>query len=113
MGDDDPDRIDEHNVHCDCLFFRKYYLPCRHIFLADCKYEILTEDVFGVIFENSGFEVYEGADGSLDRGDICAPTRRALTPKETLEMIRSRYYEIEKAYNINIECERREASGVE
>ncbi|KAK9427748.1 hypothetical protein V1505DRAFT_358484 [Lipomyces doorenjongii] len=74
----------------------KYYLPCRHIFLADCTYEILTEDVFVVIFENSGFEVYEAADGSLDRGDIGAPTRRALTPKETLEMLRSRYYEIEK-----------------
>ncbi|KAK9353588.1 hypothetical protein V1523DRAFT_396335 [Lipomyces doorenjongii] len=75
----------------------KYYLPCRHIFLADCTYEILTEDFFVVIFENSGFEVYEAADGSLDRGDIGAPPRRALTPKETLEMLRSRYYEIEKS----------------
>ncbi|KAK9319312.1 hypothetical protein V1517DRAFT_332998 [Lipomyces orientalis] len=63
MRDDDSDRIDEDNVQCDCLFFRKYYLPCRHILLADRTYEILTEDHwnnFGVMFENRGFDVYEG-----------------------------------------------------
>ncbi|KAJ8098933.1 hypothetical protein POJ06DRAFT_292611 [Lipomyces tetrasporus] len=107
MGDDDPDRIDEDNVQCDCLFFRKYYLPCRHIFLADRTYEILTEDHwndFVVMFANRGFDVAapvcnsHGHEPSRegDRGDIGAPTRRALTLKKTLERLRSRYYELEE-----------------
>ncbi|KAK9361782.1 hypothetical protein V1504DRAFT_439398 [Lipomyces starkeyi] len=138
IGDDDPDRIDEDNVLWDCPFFRKYY----HIFLADRTHEILTEDHwknFVVMFENRGFEVYEGRGQEParegDRGDIGAPARRALTLKETLERLRSRYYELEEAidpeqrentmnsslayhckgttYIINVERERREAGGEE
>ncbi|KAK9481999.1 hypothetical protein V1527DRAFT_477776 [Lipomyces starkeyi] len=88
MRDDDSDRIDEHNVQCDCLLFRKYYLPCRHILLADRTYEILTEDPwnnFVVMFENRGFDVYEGRGQEParegDRGEMGAPARRALTLK--------------------------------
>ncbi|KAJ8098091.1 hypothetical protein POJ06DRAFT_258515, partial [Lipomyces tetrasporus] len=56
---------------------------------------ILTEDHwndFVVMFANRGFEVYEGhgrePSREGDRGDIGAPTRRALTLKETLERLR-------------------------
>ncbi|KAK9327796.1 hypothetical protein V1520DRAFT_28028 [Lipomyces starkeyi] len=103
MGDEDPDRIDEDKVQCDCLFFRKYYLPCRHIILADRTDEILTEDHwnnFVVMLENRGFDVYEGRGQEParegDRGDIGAPARRALTFKETLERLLSRYYELKE-----------------
>ncbi|KAK9326702.1 hypothetical protein V1520DRAFT_394349 [Lipomyces starkeyi] len=139
-GDDDPDRIHEHNVLCDCLFFRKYYLPCRHIFLADRTYEILTEDHwnnFVLMFEN-GRGQEPAREG--DRGDICAPARRALTLKETLERLRILEEGIDpeeredtlnlwleslqrasanflteegSTYIINVERERREAGGEE
>ncbi|KAK9327144.1 hypothetical protein V1520DRAFT_372265 [Lipomyces starkeyi] len=66
-------------------------------------YEILTEDHwnnFVFMFENRGFDVYEGRGQEParegDRGDIGAPARRALTLKETLERLRSRYYELRR-----------------
>ncbi|KAK9327670.1 hypothetical protein V1520DRAFT_371876 [Lipomyces starkeyi] len=99
----DPATIRRRQVQCDCLFFRKYYLPCRDIFLAGRTYEILTEDHcnnFVVMLENRCFEVYEGR-GQMparegDRGDIGAPARRALTLKETFERLRSRSYQLEE-----------------
>ncbi|KAK9233853.1 hypothetical protein V1525DRAFT_392049 [Lipomyces kononenkoae] len=42
-GDEDIDLNDGNDVQCDCIFFRKYFLPCRHIFLANATSDILTE----------------------------------------------------------------------
>ncbi|KAK9430936.1 hypothetical protein V1505DRAFT_278078, partial [Lipomyces doorenjongii] len=99
----EPDFIDPNNVECDCTFYRQYLLPCRHIFLADVHYGILTPDhweTYSFMFDESGFEVYESVtneyihNGIYD--EIGAPERRALTCKEILESLRTRYYELEE-----------------
>lgn len=38
----DPREFDSEETFCDCLFFRQYQLPCRHLFQVD----ILTGKVF-------------------------------------------------------------------
>jgi hypothetical protein len=51
-------------AECDCQFFARYLLPCRHIFHQHMfgQTKILTENMwhsFQIMFEESGFEVYE------------------------------------------------------
>ncbi|KAK9364564.1 hypothetical protein V1509DRAFT_572730 [Lipomyces kononenkoae] len=98
-----PRFVDPNNVECACSFYRKYLLPCRHIFLSDLLYDVLTPEhwqMYSFMFEESGFEVYEAVtkeyvqDGIYD--EIGAPERRALGCKEILENLRSRYYELEE-----------------
>ncbi|KAK9349806.1 hypothetical protein V1523DRAFT_356425 [Lipomyces doorenjongii] len=103
MTEEEPDYIDPNNVTCDCLFFRKYFLPCRHIFLSDMSYDILTREQwqdFAFMFEDSGYEIYEGRGreylGDGIRQEIGAPDRRTLTFKELLERLRTRYYELDE-----------------
>ncbi|KAK9242116.1 hypothetical protein V1506DRAFT_572398 [Lipomyces tetrasporus] len=92
IGGDEPDRIEEDNVQCDLVFSS-----------GNRTYEILTEDHwnnFVVMFENRGFDVYEGCGQKpaqeKDRDEMGAPARRALTLKETIERLRSCYYELEE-----------------
>ncbi|KAK9243328.1 hypothetical protein V1506DRAFT_523762 [Lipomyces tetrasporus] len=97
MTEEEPEYIDPNNVRYDCLFFRKYLLP---FFLSDMTYDILTREQwqdFAFIFEDSGYEIYEclGREYLEDgiRQEISAPDRRALTFKELLERLRTRYYQ--------------------
>ncbi|RHZ68380.1 hypothetical protein Glove_295g19 [Diversispora epigaea] len=51
------------SVNCYCSFYRRYLLPCRHIFHEQMygATKLLTSDIwtkFQRIFEESGFEVY-------------------------------------------------------
>ena len=52
------------SVNCDCLFFRCYLLPCRHVFhehMYGVK-RLLSVDAweqFQQMFEETGFEVYQ------------------------------------------------------
>ena len=47
---------------CDCLFFRKFFVPCRHLLQRDMLYDHLTSNDwknYSEMFEDSGMEVYE------------------------------------------------------
>ncbi|KAK9369388.1 hypothetical protein V1509DRAFT_645974 [Lipomyces kononenkoae] len=99
----EPEFIDPNEIESDCVFYRQYLLPCRHIFLTHLHYGILTPDkwqMYELMFEESGFEIYESFANEYVHDDIYdeirAPERRALTCKEILKSLRSKYYEMEE-----------------
>ena len=61
---DNFDRISHDNpAHCTCRFFMRYNLPCRHIWGYNLAFRQLIQahfDSFAAMFEDCGFEVYEG-----------------------------------------------------
>ncbi|KAK9360188.1 hypothetical protein V1504DRAFT_469593 [Lipomyces starkeyi] len=59
---------------------------------------VSTNTMYRATVFSSGIYEGRGQESALegDRGDIGAPARRALTLKETLERLRSRYYELEE-----------------
>lgn len=67
-GLDPPKEFDD-VVKCNCEFFRKYQLPCRHIFLQHCLFGTLTDQDFerwAFMWEECGFELYEGITSQVD-----------------------------------------------
>lgn len=82
-----PEKPLKDDVACDCLFWRKYCLLCRHIWLQDHIFgQVLTNemwDKFAFFFEDCGFEVYEKMEiKTYFKRDIYqeagAPTKRRL-----------------------------------
>ncbi|KAI9704232.1 MAG: hypothetical protein M1836_007093 [Candelina mexicana] len=99
---EDPREIDDLSS-CDCLFFQKYQLPCRHIWLQHKLWGMIKEEDFdrwNHMFDDSGFEIYEcmGTEyyhKDIDE-DIGAPARRRLDMREILDSVKSQYYELEE-----------------
>ena len=93
-------------LSCHCQFFRKYRLPCRHIFYADTIWSgTITEDhwkQFAWLFDESGFEIYE-TWASIDCPDdvfdeeMGVPARRKLAMWEVLEQVRVNFFGLEEA----------------
>src|SRR6266516_2612738 len=94
-------------LSCKCQFYRKYLLPCRHIFywenrlggvIRECHWEkwiyMFEQDI-------SGFEIYEGISTTWIEEDIHqgigAPARRKREVREILAATMEKYYEIEEA----------------
>lgn len=47
---------------CDCLWFRKFQLPCKHVWAREELYGVIQAEDWARLFhiwEESGFEVYE------------------------------------------------------
>jgi hypothetical protein len=71
---------------CDCAFFRKWQLPCRHLWMAEELFgSVLTDDrwdTYAFWFEDCGFEFYEEQSyefvESEDYEAIGAPARRRI-----------------------------------
>jgi len=93
-------------IECHCLFFRKYMLPCKHIF-HEQKYgprKLLTIDAwrqFQRQFDESGFEIYERRElvnfESFEKDEIDkAAEKRKLTVNELMERTRNQYWSIEE-----------------
>jgi hypothetical protein len=83
------------SLNCNCLFFRQFLLPCRHIFhehvYGDIK--LLTVDIwekFQKMFEEAGFEIYmhrelvEIEEPKKTKAEKAAENRR-LTINELME----------------------------
>ncbi|KAI9796654.1 MAG: hypothetical protein M1835_003450, partial [Candelina submexicana] len=88
---------------CDCLWFRKYQLPCRHIWTQHALWGTLKEEDFQqyiYMFEDSGFELYERIGTEYYEREIeeeiGAPVRRRLDMREVLDSVKSRFYELEE-----------------
>ena len=52
-------------ITCDCLFWQKYQLPCRHLWLSHHIFDLgFREETAWIPFvrmwEESGYEIYEG-----------------------------------------------------
>jgi len=53
-----PDNV---GLDCNCQFFRRYLLPCRHLLHCDLAGDFITDEnwaAFRNMFEESGFDVY-------------------------------------------------------
>src|SRR5207247_8006825 len=62
---DDDEECAVGSISCDCLFFRKYRLPCRHIFHHHLMYNSLNDSIFtewSRQWDEYGFEVYEAME---------------------------------------------------
>jgi len=52
---------DNMGLECNCQFFRRYLLPCRHLFHCNLAGDFITDEnwaAFRGMFEESGFNVY-------------------------------------------------------
>lgn len=85
----------------DCFFYRKYQLPCRHIWQLHILYNVITEhdwDRWAFMFEDGGFEIYESTTKEYVVKDIHeaigGPDKHLLGVREVLDTIKERYYEI-------------------
>ena len=82
----------------DCLFWRQYQLPCKHLWHYNVVFDLFREAdwaAWAEMFENSGFEVYEtSARLNREEEEMKGPDRYALQMRETLDAIKEKYYEI-------------------
>src|SRR6266516_6308225 len=82
LGESDDEDIKV--VSCDCIFFRKWKLPCRHIFHAHLELGSVLDpqmmEVLQSMWEDSGFELYEGLEAFV----LPPPSEAVLPVKERL-----------------------------
>lgn len=98
------------SLHCYCLFFHRYLLPCRHIF-HEHTYgvtKLLTSDAwekFQQMFDEAGFDIYihRGlVDLEVSRMTEAekATENRRLAISELMERVRDMYWRVEERGNI-------------
>ena len=96
-------------LNCNCLFFRRYLLPCRHIFHEHVygNMRLLTIDTwkkFQQMFEETGFEIYmhreliEIEEPKKTEAEKAAENRR-LAVNELMERTRDIYWRVEERNN--------------
>jgi hypothetical protein len=101
-GEDYKELDDE--VKCDCGFYRRYQLLCRHIWANHVLYRCLTSEHFlrwTHMWEDSGFEIYETMgtvyfERDIDEDVSDLPMRQRLYMREALDSLKERYYQIEE-----------------
>jgi hypothetical protein len=102
---------------CDCLFFRRYLLPCRHIlhahiFGTDPPEQLLTAEdwkKFQQMFDESGLDVYRSrelveAPVHIETEEERQQTRYKLKANALLENVRNGFWRA---------MERGDSSGIE
>ena len=89
---------DELTCPVDCLFWRQYQLPCKHLWHYNIVFDVFREAnwaVWAEMFEDSGFEVYETSLRlDCEEEEIEGPDRYGLQMRETLDAIKEKYYEM-------------------
>ncbi|KAL2047152.1 hypothetical protein N7G274_001171 [Stereocaulon virgatum] len=88
---------------CTCLFYRQYQLPCAHLWQYHTMSGVFNESHWGkwaYMFEDCGFEVYEGTTKTYQISEICnaidGPSRQMLEVREVLDNIEAKFSEIEE-----------------
>lgn len=81
----------------DRMFYRKYQLPCKHLWHYDLLFNSFKDsDWLGwaELFEDGGFEVYETTVKEyVNREErIEGPDRHMLEMREVLDSIKDKYY---------------------
>lgn len=89
---------------CDCTFFRKWQLPCSHIWHHHLVFGSLTPSAMEGwvwMWEEGGYELYESRTTEFIswgiKEEIGAPLRKRLDLGEVLTSLRSRYYMMEES----------------
>lgn len=114
----DPPSLANGGLECWCRFFRAYSLPCFHLWHAHLIQNCITRthlEHFARLFEESGYEVYEGHDRHIvlpvfrvEGEDEAAQLRDTLQSREYLELLRSKWYDL-LDQSAHYETEKREA----
>lgn len=97
------------SLYCHCLFFRRYLLPCRHIFHEHMygSKKLLTSNAWKQLqqmFEESGFEIYEHRElveelsGKTEIEKIAENQRSMMN--ELIERTHNAYWAIEEKGNL-------------
>jgi len=94
------------SLNCNCLFFHRYLLPCRHIFHENMygTTKLLTSDIwekFQQMFDETGFDVYmhrELVELEVPRMTEAekALENRRLAVSELMERVRDIYWRVEE-----------------
>ncbi|CAG8530523.1 7486_t:CDS:2, partial [Cetraspora pellucida] len=97
------------SLECYCLFFRKYMLPCKHIFHEQIYgfrklLTINTWKKFQQMFDENGLEIYKHRElvslESFEKDEVNkAAENRKLTVNELMERTRNEYWRIEENGN--------------
>ena len=96
-SDDEGMRV----VSCDCIFFRKWKLPCRHIFHAHLELGSVLDpymiEVLKSMWDDSGFELYEGLEAFVlpPLSEAVVPVKERLAVREIGELVSKAYFEAE------------------
>ena len=100
-GEESRELTDE--LSCDCLWFRRWLLPCEHVFQHQLLLGVMTPQYWRDLshtWEESGFEVYEASEElAVDRelaSEVTAPARRKLQVREICDSIKECYYSLEE-----------------
>ncbi|KAJ3267190.1 hypothetical protein HK104_005977 [Borealophlyctis nickersoniae] len=104
-GKSAPEMASDELPSCHCLFFTKYFLPCRHMFHHDEHNQVLNDTAwahFASMFSECGFSVYEGWEKVPVKRVNATPEDqekylRKLTVGEKIERIRDIYHRLEDA----------------
>ena len=85
----------------DCLFYRQYQLPCKHLWyycITTLSFSSTDWARWAALFENSGFEIYEATTKTYVENQIFdtigGPDRGSLMMREILDHVKTRYYEM-------------------
>ena len=99
-GDMPADELpDELICPVDCLFWRRYQLPCKHLWHYNIVFDAFQQSnwtIWAEMFEDSGFEVYEtSARLKVEcHEEIEEVNHHMLQMREVLNAIKEKYYEI-------------------
>ena len=92
--------LEDKNI-CTCSFYRRYQLPCRHIWANHLLYGCLKKEDYerwAHMWEESGYEIYETIESIyIEQGvddKISTLEYYWLEIQETLELIKAQYYRI-------------------
>jgi hypothetical protein len=114
-------RCYDDELTCSCDFWRKYSLPCVHLWHRHLLFGSITMEAFAEfasLFEESGFEIYERFDSEfvekliLPKDEaMLAEERDTLHTREILEQLRAKWFNILEETS-SMETSQREAIRV-
>lgn len=106
---EDFDDLNWSTVHCECRFYRRWKLPCKHLFqhhfISDCH--TLTEvrlQQWSDLWQQNGFELYEATTtiftSNLTPKEPNFSAYDRVAAREVTESLLASFYELERAaYN--------------
>jgi hypothetical protein len=103
---EDGKPMPNHDIpECHCQFFRKYMLPCKHLFHRDINGDFLMDDHwtgFRNMFVESGFDVYvtriEVIEEQLVDPRLVEAEEQRLQFYAAMEEVREYWFALEAAY---------------
>ena len=88
-------------MKCDCRFYRRWRLPCRHLFQYHFAGDTLINSscrYWGELWEDHGFELYESSESYRELPKTAVEpvaTRERLHAREVIENMTASYYDLE------------------